>query len=157
MIVFIWRTGQIFLLFWEVGDVPKKLAQGERFHSDEHTHTKKKQKKLIIAFVQWRLCTTPRWPHHNKRPKLFFPSSKKMEMISFSPEQNHVHFTVRLMIIGKQPRGAWKEETSLQIYMFGSHKKSQKISIAKKKKTVSWIRIQAWKGYYQSIFACQSC
>lgn len=56
-----------------------------------------------------------------------------MQMISFSPGQNYVHFTVRLMIIGKQPRGAWKEETRLQIYMFCLHRKKAKKSKSQKK------------------------
>lgn len=60
MIVFIWRTWQIFSFsFWEVGDIPKKLAQGERFRSDEHTHKKTDNCFCAVTFVYNTSVTAP--------------------------------------------------------------------------------------------------
>lgn len=42
-----------------MGDIPKKLAQGERFRSDEHTHKKTDNCFCAVTFVYNTSVTAP--------------------------------------------------------------------------------------------------
>lgn len=48
-----------FFPFREVGDIPKKLAQGERFRSDEHTQKKTDNCFCAMTFVYNTSVTAP--------------------------------------------------------------------------------------------------